>query len=39
MQTNVAKTDLTQSLIDRARALLPALRERAQSLRRNLQGP
>lgn len=31
MQTNVAKTDLTQSLIDRARALLPALRERAQS--------
>ena len=30
MQTNAAKTDLTQTLVDRARAMLPALRERAQ---------
>ena len=29
MQTNAAKTELTQTLVDRARAMLPALRERA----------
>lgn len=30
MQTNAVKTDLTQTLVERARAMLPALRERAQ---------
>lgn len=30
MQTNAAHADLVQSLVDRARAMLPALRERAQ---------
>jgi alkylation response protein AidB-like acyl-CoA dehydrogenase len=39
MQTMPPKQDLTQTLVDRARAMLPALRERAQAAKDNLQGP
>lgn len=39
MQTNTAKIDLTQTLVDRARAMIPALRSRAQQCENDCKIP